>query len=148
MNRVALAMKRFSALLVFAACGLLPRGDAAAPANNWVLPIFSDKEGYRVMTARGSEAGQNSDKSYTVTDLNITVFAGDATGRVETIFLSPLARFTPKDKLATGDKTVRVIRDDLEATGTRWVYNHAQKHVTLDGNVRIVFNAEIKDLLK
>src|SRR4051794_37849917 len=26
-----------------------------APAVNWVLPIFTDKEGYRSMTLRGSE---------------------------------------------------------------------------------------------
>lgn len=121
---------------------------AGAPATNWVLPIFTDKEGYRSLTARGSEVRQFAKDSITVTDLSITVFSGDAAARVETIFLSPLATFFPKDNRASGEKQVRVVRDDLEATGTRWSYDHARKRVTLEGDVRIVFNAEVKDLLK
>jgi hypothetical protein len=118
------------------------------PATNWVLPIFTDKEGYRSLTARGSEVRQIEKDRITVTDLSITVFSGDASARVETVFLSPLATFLTKANQATGDKFVRVVRDDLEATGTRWTYDHARKHVTLAGDVRIVFNAEVKDLLK
>ncbi|MEY4940446.1 MAG: hypothetical protein RIQ93_2181 [Verrucomicrobiota bacterium] len=121
---------------------------AGAPATNWVLPIFTDKEGYRSLTARGSEVRQVEKDIITVTDLSITVFSGDAASRVETILLSPLASFHPKTNRAGGDKFVRVVRDDLEATGTSWTYDHARKHVTLEGDVRIVFNAEVKDLLK
>ncbi len=122
--------------------------ERSSPATNWVLPIFTDKEGHRSLTARGSEVRPLDKNSIAVTDLSITIFSGDAASRVETIFLSPLATFLPKENRALGDKSVRIVRNDLEATGTRWVYDHAQKHVTLDGNVRIVFNAEIKDLLK
>ena len=122
--------------------------ERSSPATNWVLPIFTDKEGHRSLTARGSEVRPLDKNSIAVTDLSITIFSGDAASRVETIFLSPLATLLPTENRALGDKSVRIVRNDLEATGRRWVYDHAQKHVTLDGNVRIVFNAEIKDLLK
>jgi hypothetical protein len=120
----------------------------SAPAKNWVLPIFTDKEGFRSMTLRGSEARAINSDRFDVADLNITVFSGDAAAHVDTMFLSPAASFFQNEKLARGEKSVRVIRDDLEASGQRWVYDHAEKKVSLDGRVRIVFHAEIKDLLQ
>lgn len=141
---------RWKLLLLFASCSVLPGGEPVAPppAQNWVLPLFTDKEGFRSLTARGSNAQQAADKNYVVSDLNITVFSGDAAARVESIFLSPLATFDAKSNLASGTKSVRVIRDDFEATGTRWSYDHAEKRVTLDGDVRIVFNTELTGILK
>ena len=142
MRRVPLAL--FVLACVFAQA----QSPSTAPAVNWALPIFTDKEGFRSMTLRGSAANIAPNDGVAVTDLNITVFSGDAAARVTTVFLSPAATFYPKTKQATGTKAVRIVRDDLEATGTTWTYDHAQKRVTLDGNVRIVLNLEIKDLLK
>jgi hypothetical protein len=143
-------MLRRSQLLLFAALcafahGAQPSGQA--PAVNWVLPLFS-KEGYRVMTLRGSEARPIEGNRLSVTNLNITAFSGDEAARVTTVLLSPEALYDPQTKLASGTRTVRVIRDDVEATGTSWTYDPAQKHVTLDGEVRIVLNFEIKNLLQ
>lgn len=142
-------MKRIRIILVLLSLAAgLRAGEPSSPATNWVLPIFTDKEGYRSLTARGSEVRPLDKDRIAVTDLSITIFSGDAAARVETIFLSPLATFQPKENRASGDKSVRIVRDDLEATGTRWNYDHAEKRVTLEGNVRIVFKAELKNLLK
>jgi lipopolysaccharide export system protein LptC len=121
---------------------------AAAPALNWVVHVFSDKEGYRVLTARGAEARAQTNDNVLVTNLSITVYTGDATAQVETVFLSPLATFSAKTNRASGDQSVRVVRDDFEATATKWNYDHARKHVTLEGDVRIVINADLPSLLK
>src|SRR5689334_23166382 len=51
-------------------------GTQGPPAKNWVLPLFSDKEGYRVMTLRGSEAHSVGANRIDITDLNITSFSG------------------------------------------------------------------------
>lgn len=119
-----------------------------APAKNWVLPLFTDKEGFRSMTLRGSEAHTVGSNRFDVADLNITVFSGDAAAHVDTVMLAPQASFFQNEKRARGDQTVRVIRDDLEATSQRWVYDHTEKKVSLDGRVRIVFRAELKNLLQ
>jgi hypothetical protein len=100
------------------------------------------------MTLRGAKASFPSSGEIEVVDLTLTVFSGDAAGRTETVMLSPAATFLPKQNLARGDAGVRVIRDDLEASGIHWIYDHAQKKVSLRGQVRIVFNAGFKDLLK
>lgn len=118
------------------------------PAKNWVLPLFTPKEGYRNMTLRGSEVRPVGTAQIDVTDLNITVFSGDAAAHVETVLLSPAASFFPKEKRATGEKSVRLIRDDIEVTGEGWVYHHEAKTVSLARNVRVVFTAQLNDILK
>jgi hypothetical protein len=118
-----------------------------APAVNWVLPIFTDKEGFRSMTLRGSEV-RPAGKSIAVTDLNITIFSGDANAHVDTILLSRAAIFSPKDNRASGESAVRLIRDDIEVTGVGWTYDHAAKKVSLQQNVRVTFRAQLNDILK
>lgn len=142
-------MKQTALLLGLILAAPIPAAETAilAPAKNWVLPIFT-KDGRRSMTARGSEARVTSEHQIDVVDLNLTLFKSNSNDLVETIILSPAATFLPNDNLARGEKTMRFIRDDLEATGTRWVYNHAGKKVSLDGRVRIVINAEFKELLQ
>jgi hypothetical protein len=127
--------------------GVTPATVGAAPAVNWVLPIFSDKEGFRSMTLRGSEV-RPAGKSIAVTDLSITIFSGDANAHVDTILLSPAAVFSPKDNRATGDRAVRLIRDDIEVTGVGWSYDHDAKKVSLQQNVRVTFHAQLNDILK
>ena len=121
---------------------------ASVPAKNWVLPLFTAKEGYRSMTLRGSEVRPVGNNRIEVTDLNITVFSGDAAATVESILLSPAAAFFPKEKRASGDKSVRLIRDDIEVTGEGWTYDHDAKKVFLARNVRVVFRAQLNDILK
>jgi len=120
---------------------------AAAPAINWVLPLFTDKEGFRSMTLRGTEV-RPAGKTIAVTDLSITIFSGDAKASVDSILLSPQAIFLPKEQLARGDHSVRFIRDDIEVTGFGWAYDHAAKKVSLQQKVRVTFRAQLNDILK
>jgi lipopolysaccharide export system protein LptC len=143
-------VKRLLLLSCLLACGR-PAGatgpTALAPALNWNMTMFT-RENFHSMTLRGSRATFPSSHQVNVVDLNLTVFSGDAANRVETIILSTAATFLPQENLAHGDQGVRLIRDDLEATGRQWTYDHAQKKVSLQGRVRVVFNAELKNLLK
>ena len=100
------------------------------------------------MTARGSEARATGPRQFEVVDLNLTLFSGDAAARVDTVLLSPAATFDAEAKTAQGQKSVRFIRDDVEASGTRWMYWHEQKKISLDGNVRVTLRAELPALLQ
>jgi hypothetical protein len=121
--------------------------ELTAPAKNWILPLFT-KEGYRSVTARGSEARISGSREFEVKNLNLTFFSEDPAMTVETVILSPAATFLPDEKKAHGENHVRFIRDDVEASGTRWIYWHADKKISLDGDVRVTFHAELKDLLR
>ena len=125
-----------------------PQPEPGVPAKNWVLPLFTPKEGYRTMTLRGSEVRPVGNARVDVTDLSITIFSRDAASSVETVLLSPAASFYPKEKRASGEKSVRMIRDDIEVTGEGWHYEDETKKVSLARHVRIVFRAQLNDILK
>ncbi len=127
--------------------GPAPTGGTTAPAVNWVLPIFTDKDGFRSMTLRGSEVRPQGPR-VAVTDLSITIFSGDAAAQIESMLLSPAAVFVPKENRAGGEKSVRLIRDDLEVNGVGWTYDHQAKKVSLQHNVRVTFRAQLPDILK
>jgi hypothetical protein len=127
--------------------GTAPTGGANAPAVNWVLPIFTDKDGFRSMTLRGSEVRPQGAR-VAVTDLSITIFSGDAEAKIDSMLLSPEAIFLTKENRASGEKSVRLIRDDFEVNGVGWTYDHKAKKVSLQHNVRVTFRAQLQDILK
>lgn len=140
---------RFLTFALFASCTLFPvlAGGADTPTNpavNWVLPLFTDQDGFRSMTLRGATVRPAGENTIAVTDLNITIFSGAADARVETVLLSQKALFFSKQNRATGTDGVRVIRDELEVNGLEWSYDHAGKKVSIRKNVRVVYHAPLK----
>jgi len=126
------------------------------PALGWTYPVFSDAEGYRVLTLRGSEARYLNPNEIEVRGFSAIVFSGDASNRVDTVLLSPQATFYPKDNRATGNDAVRLIlsgrpdtiNDDVEVTGRGWTYDHRTKKVSIAHEVRVTFQAQLHDILK
>jgi lipopolysaccharide export system protein LptC len=117
------------------------------PVLNFRLPTFTP-EGHRDWLFRGSEARHVDANRIDVKEMAITVFTGAADNRVETQILSSAARLAPQDQAASGDQTIRVISDRLEATGEQWSYHHKERKILLGKNVRTVIHAEIKNFLQ
>jgi hypothetical protein len=123
------------------------RVSSDAPIVNFRLPTFTD-EGFRAWLVRGSEARMISTREIDVRELTLTVFTGDAQERIETMILSPVARVFPEQQTVAGLETIRVIDDRFEATGADWRYEHQEKRVFINRNVRVTFRAQLKDLLQ
>jgi hypothetical protein len=117
------------------------------PAKNFILPTFT-REGYYSMRLCGSEARMLTLRLIQLDDMNLTVFSGDASNRVDSVLLSPLARVSLDEDIARGPGSIRLIRDDLDLTGEQWTYDHAKKSISIAKNVRVVFHSELQDLLK
>jgi lipopolysaccharide export system protein LptC len=120
---------------------------SAAPAHQWVLPVFSDREGYRLMTLRGAEV-RPSGEVIAIRDLMVTVFSGDAAAKVDSILMSPAAEFRPGRNVVSGDRSVRFLQDEVEVTGGRWTFDQAAKKVSLRENVRVTFKGSLNDILR
>ena len=118
-----------------------------APVINFRVPTFT-REGFRTWLLCGAEGVYASDRQLNVTDLNLTVFAGDASNKVEKVFLSPSAVALMDEGRVSGPAALRLITDDFEATGDDWVYDHRQKKVSIRRNVRVVFHARLNDILR
>ncbi len=120
---------------------------ANTPIINFRLPAFTPT-GHRSWLIRGSEAIVRNPDLIEVRELALSVFSGDATERIETMILSPLAQVAPADQIARGTESLRLINDALEATGIGWEYVYREKKVSLHRSVRVTIHGELKDLLK
>lgn len=148
--RVALLLAGSLVLISSASAQVSTRISSNAPIVNFRLPTFT-AEGHREWLVRGSEARMPSLKEIDVRELTLTVFAGDEAGTIQTMILAPVAKVLPEKRAVSGPDTLRVINDQLEATGADWqVTQPAPKHVviTMRQNVRVTFRAELKNLLK
>ena len=149
-----------SALLALYAAALLPAAGRAAgaddrataiapnaPVTDPVISTFTP-DGFRLWLLRGSQCRVISQNQLEFTNLNLTVFGGDAANQIDSIFLSPTATAWVDQTRVSGPGTVRVITNDFEATGADWSYDHRQKKVSLRKNVRVVFHAKLQSILQ
>lgn len=118
-----------------------------APIVNFRVPTFT-RQNHRSWLLCGSEGRYVDQNHLDITNLNLSVFSGDATERVESVFLSPSATAFINDGLIQGPGGLRLITDDFEATGEDWRYDHRQKKVSIRKNVRVVFHTGIKQFLR
>jgi lipopolysaccharide export system protein LptC len=111
------------------------------------LPTFTP-EGPRSMLLRGEEARFKTAQQIDITEMQLTLFDGKPDEKVDTVFVSAAATFFPSRQVAEGDKGVRIVRPDVEMYGEKWIYEHQRKKVVIDGRVRVIFRAQLKDILK
>jgi hypothetical protein len=147
-------------LLGLCACGLSGAGvdssraadehqtslTANAPVINFRVPTFTGE--FRSWLLCGAEGVYVDDSRLDVVDLNLTVFSGDASNRIESVFLSPSAVALIGESRVRGPGALRLITSDFDATGEDWLYDHRQKKVSIHRDVRVVFHARLNDLLR
>jgi len=137
-------------LFLFAASAGLAANTQIAPDKpivNFRLPDFTP-EGYRSWLVRGSEARYLKNGQVDITGLNLSIFNGQADGKIETLILSPFAQVRPGEQLVRGDDSIRVINDQFEATGSRWNYSHKDKKVSIGKDVHVILHTQLKDFLQ
>lgn len=148
--RVAIFVTLALLLVAPAAAQVSTRISSDAPIVNFRLPTFTP-EGYREWLVRGSEARMHSLQEIDVRELTLTVFTGDATDNVSTMILAPAAKVLPDQRTVTGPDAIRVINDELEATGTDWRVRQTGDRaveISMRQNVRVTFRAELKNFLQ
>jgi hypothetical protein len=146
-NRLQSSSLAAIALLALAPCAPAQEVAVAPPARNWTLPLFT-KEGYRQMTLRGDEVRPITADRIDVSGMTVTVFSGDAAAKVVSVLVSPDATFLVSEKLARGDKSVRIVRDDIDVKGDGWSYSYNEKKVLIYRHAHVVFHSALPDILK
>jgi hypothetical protein len=125
---------------------------ANAPVKNFRLPSFNDA-GHRVALLRGGEARYISNTQIDILELNFAQFLGDGTTKTDKLLLAPSATLFIKDKnhfVLSGHQSVRLIGEGLEATGENWSFDsksHHDQRLTMNKNVRVVFRAQLQNIL-
>jgi hypothetical protein len=136
-------------LLICVSTGLAaPTVEQQAPVRNFNLPFFNT-QGDRTALLRGDEVRALSPEEFQLAGLHYSQFE-PPNPRPETVLLAPEARVVliNRQPVISGPKVVRLLRSDLEASGEEWRYDHAGKTLSLGRAVRVVYDAELKDLLR
>lgn len=121
-----------------------------APVKKFRLPGFND-QGFRTSLLQGDEARMISATQIDLKEMHFTLFQGDEKNSVDSTLLAPVATVLIQDQnkiVVQGEGSVRFIRPDIDASGQQWKYEHAEKHLTMHKDVRLVIRAELKDILK
>lgn len=125
--------------------------EAKAPIKNFTLPRFAPN-GQKAMLLRGAEARLVSNEEIELKGMNLSVFDEKRPDRVETLITAVTSTFFTRKKLAIGDQGVRLLHDEAEMSGTRWSYdwNYGPKgkKVVIEGQVKVIFQSQIGDILK
>ncbi|HEU5080007.1 MAG TPA: hypothetical protein VFT72_12410 [Opitutaceae bacterium] len=121
-----------------------------APVKKFRLPSFNEA-GFRMGLLTGDEAIMVSSTQIDLREMHFTTFSGDEKNAVEMTMLAPVATVRipePNKTIVEGKGSIRVIRNDLDASGEDWTYNHTERRLVMRKNVRFVLQAELKNLLK
>ena len=143
------SLKPLSLLLlpVAAALAATTQVSSEKPVINFSTTTWT-ADNHRAWLLRASEARRSGDQ-IEVKELTLSIFPGKADDeKVETLILSPTATVRPDDSVVTGKDSIRVINDQFEAAGSDWRYEHKERRVSINQNVRVIFRAEFKDILK
>jgi hypothetical protein len=148
MKRRTLIAVSFSLL----AAGLLladPIVTPNAPITNFKLPVLNE-QGIRTSLLRGTEARYVSASQIELSEMQYSTFLDDGSNKVDTTLLAPSATVLIDDNKVRvqGEEGVRLVRSDIDVIGLHWMYDHSQKKITLEKDVRVVFRTELKDILK
>jgi len=141
-------MRLLLPLLLLAAAAPPPADEGAGPAGvNFSLPVFAE-DGSRTLWLRAASARPVGTNRIDVADMNLTLYRDDGSNTVDTILLASNATFRTDTEVASGSGGVRLIRNDFEASGDNWTYDHRAESALLEDNVKVTFNAQIGDILK
>ena len=145
-------MKNAAFTLLAAAClagpaSAAPEATASAPVKNFRLPTFT-AEGFRHTMIRAAEARLPDPARIDATELELTLFTGDAAEGIDAMLAAPVATIFPKREFASGPETVRLERIDLTVTGADWSYDHAAQKIIIRRDAHVTLRAAIGDILK
>jgi len=119
----------------------------SAPIKEFRLPSFN-KDGQKTSFMRAAEALFVTATQVDVKELQLTLFTKDGTGGFDTVLLAPTATFQTDQQIVSGKDQVRLIRLDVEVIGEQWSYNHPEKRVIIAKNTRVIFQEELKAIIK
>ena len=124
-----------------------PKIKPSAPIKELRLPTF-DKDGKRASFMQAGEALYVTSTQIDVKNMQFTLFTKDGTGAFDTLLLAPSATFLTDKRIVSGKESVRVVRINVEVTGEQWSYNDPERRVLIGNNVRVIFQDELKDIIK
>jgi hypothetical protein len=113
-----------------------------APIQHFRLPMFGEN-GYKKWELRGLKGHYYSEEEAVVEGLELLVFSGDETLKVENRIKSPKATINLKKSLAEGESSIFVVGPGYEIQGRNWTWDGSNRKITVRESARVSFAGSI-----
>lgn len=117
-----------------------------APVINFKLPMFG-KEGYRSWFLSGNQGIYVNKDQVDVLGMKISIFSDNAHDLLEATIESPKAAMFINENKAIGDDSIEVVGESYHLTGKDWTWDGKLKKMTINKEVKVVFDQSLKGLM-
>lgn len=136
-----------AALLALAgATRAAPPSLAEAPIIDFHLSLFDDETGRKTSDLRGGTAIYHGTEQLEIRDFTLTLF--DSKGALALKVASPKAHLQIKTRVAEGDESIDVAGPGYSLAGKRWRCEEPARKIAIREEARVVFQAQLIDILK
>ena len=118
-----------------------------APILDFKLPMFGPN-GYKVWELRGREGHYINEEQIDVLDMSLRLYSGEADLKIHTTIESPAATMLVNRNRAEGQSEIKITGDQFQIRGENWRWHGDTHTVTVDKNVRVIFQQRLAGILK
>ncbi len=119
-----------------------------APVLDFKLPMFGEKNGYKIWELRGREGRYVSEERIDVVGMELRLFSGKADIKVHTTIESPAATMLVSKSQALGKSEIKITGNQFQIEGEDWKWVGSSRTITVDKNVRVSFQQRLAGILK
>ena len=119
-----------------------------APVLDFKLPMFGQKNGYKIWELRGREGRYVNEERIDVVGMELRLFSGKADLKVHTTIESPAATMLVSQSQALGKSEIKIIGNQFQIEGEDWKWTGSARTITVDKNVRVSFRQGLAGILK
>jgi hypothetical protein len=123
-----------------------PPSLAEAPIIDFRLSLFDDETGRKTSDLRGGTAIYHGAELLEVRDFTLTLF--DSKSALALKVVSPKALLQLKTRIAEGDESIDVAGPGYSLAGKRWRCDEPARKIAIREEARVVFQAQLIDILK
>ncbi len=105
------------------------------------------KEGYRSWSISGDQGIYVNEAEVDVLGMKICIFSDDARDLLEATIESPKAVLFIHENKAKGDDSIEVTGEAYHLIGKDWTWDGKLKKMTINKEVKVVFNQSLKGLI-
>jgi len=117
-----------------------------APIIDFHLSLFDDETGRKTSDLRGGTAIYHGAEQLEIRDFTLSLF--DSKGALALKVASPKAHLQIKTRVAEGDESIDVAGPGYSLAGKRWRCEEPTRKIAIREEARVVFQAQLIDILK
>jgi lipopolysaccharide export system protein LptC len=116
-----------------------------APIINFKIPMFT-QEGYQSWYIHGDEGIYINEEQIDILGMQLMIFSADKHECLQTTIESPKATIIPYENKAKSNNKIQATGNGYRLSGKNWIWSGKLKKITINQNVKIIFDQPLTNL--